>query len=222
MQVKKTARPIRIEARWPGALAVLAVVCLLAVLPGRISLFPVWVPYVLGVAVLTPMVGAGLTAGKGRWEGLERAITILFFLVVIAGTLVNLANLMSAMVRRPDEVSGMQLLASSIGVWITNVLAFALLYWQLDRGGPGARENKERVKPDWLFPQTGASEDAAPDWQPTFVDYLFLGFSTATAFSPTDALPLTSRAKILMMLESSISLITLMVVASRAIGILGT
>jgi hypothetical protein len=222
MQVKKTARPIRIEARWPGALAVLAVVCLLAVLPGRISLFPVWVPYVLGVAVLTPMVGAGLTAGKGRWEGLERAITILFFLVVIAGTLVNLANLISAMVRRPDEVSGMQLLASSIGVWITNVLAFALLYWQLDRGGPGAREKKERMKPDWLFPQTGASEDAPPDWQPTFVDYLFLGFSTATAFSPTDALPLTSRAKILMMLESSISLITLMVVASRAIGILGT
>jgi hypothetical protein len=195
---------------------------LLAVLPGRISLFPAWVPYVLGVAVITPMAGAGFTAGKGRWESLERTIAILFFLVVGAGILVILAKLMSAMVRRPDEVSGMQLLTSSIGVWITNVLAFALLYWQLDRGGPGARENKERIKPDWLFPQTGASEEAPPDWQPTFVDYLFLGFSTATAFSPTDALPLTSRAKILMMIESSISLVTIVVVASRAINILGT
>ena len=222
MKVKKSAQPIRIEARWPGVLAVIAVVCLLVVLPGRISLFPAWVPYVLGVAVITPMVGAGFTAGKGRWESLERTITILFFLVVGAGILVILAKLMSAMVRRPDEVSGMQLLTSSIGVWITNVLAFALLYWQLDRGGPGARENKERIKPDWLFPQTGASEEAPPDWQPTFVDYLFLGFSTATAFSPTDALPLTSRAKILMMIESSISLVTIVVVASRAINILGT
>jgi hypothetical protein len=222
MQMKKSAQRIRIEARWPGVLAVLAVVCLLAVLPGRISLFPAWVPYVLGVAVLTPMVGAGLTAGKGRWESLERTITVLFFLVVVAGTLTNLANLISAMVRRAEEVSGLQLLASSIGVWITNVLAFSLLYWQLDRGGPGARENKERIKPDWLFPQTGASEEAPPDWQPTFVDYLFLGFSTATAFSPTDALPLTSRAKILMMIESSISLMTILVVASRAINILGS
>ena len=222
MQVKKTARPIRIEARWPGALAVLAVVCLLAVLPGRISLFPVWVPYVLGVAVLTPMVGAELTAGKGRWEAIERITTMLFFVIVVGGAIALLFNLVQAIVNRANEITGLELFASSIGVWITNVLAFTLLYWQLDRGGPGAREKKERMKPDWLFPQTGASEDAPPDWQPTFVDYLFLGFSTATAFSPTDALPLTSRAKILMMLESSISLITLMVVASRAIGILGT
>ena len=223
MTIKGRTRSSYFEARWPGVLAVLVVLFLAAILPRRISLFPAWVPYVLGVAVLTPMVGAGLTAGKGRWERLERTITILFFLVVGAGSLVNLANLMSAMVRRPAEVSGMQLLASSIGVWITNVLAFSLLYWQLDRGGPGGREIREKKKPDWLFPQEGApAEDVPPDWQPTFVDYLFLGFSTATAFSPTDALPLTGRAKILMMIESSISLMTIVVVASRAINILGS
>ncbi len=215
------ARPIRIESRWPGAFAVLAVVLLVAILPGRISLFPAWAPYVIGIVVLTPMVGAALTAGKGRWESLERRITVLFSLVVGAGTLANLANLTSAMMHRPAEVSGMQLLASSVGVWVTNVLSFSLLYWQLDRGGPGARENNEKMKPDWLFPQTGAVEEAPPNWQPAFVDYLFLGFSTATAFSPTDALPLTGRAKILMMLESSISLMTIVVVASRAINILG-
>ncbi len=223
MEVKRTAQPIHIESRLPGGLAVLVVLLLAAILPGRISLFPAWVPFVLGIAVLTPMVGAALTAGKGRWESLERTITILFSVVMEAGTLANVANLMGAMVRRPADVDGMQLLASSIGVWVTNVLAFSLLYWQLDRGGPGSREIRERKKPDWLFPQQGApAEDVPPDWQPNFVDYLFLGFSTATAFSPTDALPLTSRAKILMMLESSISLMTIVVVASRAINILGS
>ena len=96
-----------------------------------------------------------------------------------------------------------------------------MLYWQLDRGGPGARENREQVRPDWQFPQTGCPDNAPADWRPAFVDYLFLGYSTATAFSPTDALPLSSRAKLLMMLESTISLVTIVVVASRAINILG-
>jgi hypothetical protein len=95
------------------------------------------------------------------------------------------------------------------------------VYWQIDRGGPGVRANKEGRKPDWLFPQEGAPEDASPDWRPTFIDYLFLGYCTATAFSPTDALPLTARAKMLMMLQSLISLVTIVVVASRAINILG-
>jgi hypothetical protein len=106
-------------------------------------------------------------------------------------------------------------------VWVTNVLTFSLLYWQIDRGGPEARANNAITRPDWMFPQTGAPGDAPPDWRPKFVDYLVLGFSTATAFSPTDALPLTSRAKMLMMLESTISLVTIVVVASRAINILG-
>ncbi|HEY9648016.1 MAG TPA: hypothetical protein V6C88_16695, partial [Chroococcidiopsis sp.] len=117
---------------------------------------------------------------------------------------------------------GLELLSSSVGIWITNVLTFSLLYWQVDRGGPETRINAIGRRPDWLFPQTGAPEDAPPNWRPTFIDYLFLAFSTATAFSPTDALPLTSRAKIMMMLESIISLATIVVVASRAINILGS
>jgi hypothetical protein len=76
------------------------------------------------------------------------------------------------------------------------------------------------VKPDWLFPQATAPEDVPPDWRPLFVDYLFLGYNTATAFSPTDAMPLTRRAKMLMMLESTISLLTLVVIVSHAINVL--
>jgi hypothetical protein len=101
------------------------------------------------------------------------------------------------------------------------VLTFSLLYWQIDRGGPEARANKASPRPDWLFPQEGTPRDVPPGWRPTFVDYLFLGYSTATAFSTTDVMPLTSRAKLLMMLESTISLATIVTVMSRAINILG-
>jgi hypothetical protein len=221
MIMKDQTQAPRFEPRWPVALAILAVVLLLVLLPERVRLFPTWVPYVVGIAFIVPMAAVGLSAEKARWLRVERTIMLLIILVTGVGTLATLANLIGAMVRRSTEIGGVQLLTSSITVWVTNVLTFSLLYWQLDRGGPEGRANNASMKLDWLFPQAGAAEHAPPDWRPTFVDYLFLGFSTATAFSPTDALPLTSRAKMLMMLESMISLVTIVVVASRAINILG-
>ena len=222
MTMKDSAQAPRFEPRWPVAIAILAVILLLALLPGRLMLVPSWVPYVVGIVVLVPMAAVGLTAAKAQWLRVERMITLLFFVFTGAGTLANLANLIGAMVRRSAEISGLQLLTSSIAVWVTNVLMFSLLYWQIDRGGPEARVNNAGTRPDWLFPQMGApTEDVPPDWRPAFVDYLFLGYSTATAFSTTDVMPLTSRAKMLMMLESTISLATIVVVASRAINILG-
>jgi hypothetical protein len=221
MIMKDQTQAPRFEPRWPVALAILAVILLLVLLPERVRLFPTWVPYVVGIAFIVPMAAVGLSAEKARWLRVERTIMLLIILVTGVGTLATLANLIGAMVRRSTEIGGVQLLTSSITVWVTNVLTFSLLYWQLDRGGPEGRANNASMKLDWLFPQAGAAEHAPPDWRPTFVDYLFLGFSTATAFSPTDALPLTSRAKMLMMLESMISLVTIVVVASRAINILG-
>jgi uncharacterized membrane protein len=138
-------------------------------------------------------------------------------------TLVSLADLVSVLIRRSREISGLTLLTSSVAIWINNVLMFSLLYWQIDSGGPslGLRDTSRR--PDWLFPQEGApAEDLPFGWIPAFVDYLYLSFSTATAFSSTDVLPLTHRAKLLMMVESSISLVTLVVVAARAINVLGS
>jgi hypothetical protein len=195
---------------------------MVVLLPERVVLFPAWFPYVIGIALILPMAAVGLSAEKARWLRVERTIMLLFIVAMGVGTLANLASLIRAMVRRSGEVGGLQLLSSSIVVWVSNVLIFSLLYWRIDRGGPEARANNTGTRPDWLFPQAGAPEDAPPDWRPTFVDYLFLGFSTATAFSPTDALPLTSRAKMLMMLESTMSLGTIVVVASRAINILGS
>lgn len=212
-----------IEARWPVVLATLSVVVLLTVLPGRIRFVPAWFPFILGTLVIVPTAVCGLLPGKQVWLRIERRFTLLFFVVTLVGSIVILANLITAMISRSSEISGVQLLTSSIAVWVTTVLAFALLYWQVDRGGPEARTCGTRLKPDWLFPQDGASpEDLPMDWRPTFLDYLSLGFNTAMAFSPTDVPPLTRRAKMLMMLESLISLVTIVVVASRAINILGS
>ncbi len=211
----------RIEPRWPVILTVIAVVCLLAVLPGRVRLLPIWLSYIVAIVVSAPMAAATLTAAKARWLRIERVITLLFFVVAGVGTLMGLGYLIHAMVRRSEEISGLQLLTSSIAFWVINVLIFSLLYWQIDRGGPEDRLQNAGTNPDWLFPQAGAHEDVPREWRPMFVDYLFLGFTTATAFSPTDALPLTSRAKMLMMCESTISLVTIVIVASRAINILG-
>jgi hypothetical protein len=221
MTMKEPAPVLRIEARWPVILVILAVLFLLTMLPRPLAMLPVWISWVAGTVVIVPIAAVGLTAAKARWLRIERIVTLLFFIFVGVGIVFNLASLIREMVHRSAGIDGLQLLSSSIAVWVANVLVFSILYWQIDRGGPEARVNNAGTKPDWLLPQAGAPEDAPPDWRPTFVDYLFLGFSTATAFSPTDALPLTSRAKMLMMLESMISLVTIVVVASRAINILG-
>jgi hypothetical protein len=156
------------------------------------------------------------------WLRIERGVTLFFVAVAGVCNTVILALLIFDMIRRAQITDGLHLLSSSIAIWATNVLMFSLLYWQLDRGGPGLRGSATPERPDWIFPAEQAPDGAVRlGWRPQFVDYLFLGFSTATAFSTTDALPLTGRAKIAMMAESTVSLVTLAVVAARAINILG-
>lgn len=208
------------EHRWPVVLTIFSVVALLALLPSRIQLAPWWVPYVLGTGVLVPIVAVGLTSARRRWLRIEAMCTLFFFVIVAGGNIANLAHVIAMMMHRPTEITGLELLASSVAVWVNNVLVFSLLYWQIDRGGPEARVHHAAARIDWLFPQE-STKDAPPGWQPQFIDYLYLSFSTATAFSTTDVAPLTSRAKLLMMSESTFALVTLVVVASRAINVLG-
>jgi len=213
----------RCEPRWPVGLTILAVMLLLALLPGPIRLLPMWFTYAVGGVVLVPIAAVGLTSARARWRRAERTVTLLFFAVTAVGSLANLANVILAMGRKPAGITGLQLLASSVAVWVTNVLTFALLFWQMDRGGPEARVSHTGTFTDWLFPQESAPAGHVPDdWRPTFVDYLYLSYSTATAFSTTEVAPLTVRAKLLMMLESTIALVTIVVVASRAINIFGS
>ncbi len=181
-----------------------------------------WAPYVAGGTVLGAIAAVGLTGARPPWPRVERTVTLLFSVIVAFLNLVNLANLIYVMAIKSAAASGLQLLASSVMLWVVNILAFSLAYWQIDRGGPEARVNHTGRRPDWLFPQESApSEDVPSGWRPTFVDYLYLSYSTATAFSTTDVMPLTARAKLLMMYESAISLATIVVVAARAINILG-
>lgn len=212
----------RFEPRWPVALTVGTVVILLSLLPKYIRLMPTWTTYAFGVAVLMPVAIVGLTSAGARWLRIERITILLFFVAMTVLIPANLANLLHAMVNRTAEITGVQLLASGIAVWISVILIFSLLFWQLDRGGPEARVNRTGSRTDWLFPQESAPhEDVPAGWRPTFVDYLYLAYSTATAFSTTDVMPLTGRAKLLMMFESLISLATILLVAARAVNILG-
>ncbi len=217
-----TQRVNRYERQWPVAITILVVIGLLALLPGRIKLFADWVPYAIGVLVITPIIAVELTKDNAHWIRFERIVTIFFMFFIVPGMLIILASLIQKMIQQSTEIGGLQLFASSIAVWTTNILAFSMLYWQIDSDGPEARMNASGKRPDFLFSQQSAPAEAVPpNWRPNFVDYLYLSFTTATAFSPTDVLPMTSRGKLLMMLNSSISLLTLVVVAARAINILG-
>jgi hypothetical protein len=213
-----------LEARWPVLVAVAASALLLGMLPDRIRLFPPLINWALGLTATIPIIGVALKGTHNRlWQRLERIGILILFVVMGVAMTSNIANIITAMIERPADISGLQLLSSSVGVWVTNVIIFALLYWQIDRGGPEKRVNHTGIMPDWLFPQESApSGEVVPDWRPTFVDYLYLAYSTCTAFSTTDAMPLTPRAKLLMMMQSAFSLMTVVVVASRAINILGS
>jgi hypothetical protein len=108
-------------------------------------------------------------------------------------------------------------------LWVTNVLLFGLWYWQLDRGGPVARALSEEESPDFLFQQMtdDGAKFAQRDWKPTLIDYLYISFTNATAFSPTDTMPLTATAKLLMATQALASLVTIGLVIARAVGVLG-
>ena len=218
--MSEPAQPIRDEPRWVPALAIVAVLGLLEVLPHHVHVMPVWVSYVVVLAILVPMTALTLAPPTAFWQHVERVMIVLLGGAYIVNTTAELADMIGIITIHPPETRAVSLLSSSLAIWLTNVLAFSLVYWQIDRGGPYARAAGASAQPDWLFPQAASPEHAPTDWRPLFLDYLFLGFNTATAFSPTDVLPLTRRAKMLMMLESAISLLTLVIVAARAVNVL--
>jgi hypothetical protein len=144
--------------------------------------------------------------------------------LVLTG-LIGLSNGWSAVLMVADLLRGRpiapgELLTMGGLIWVTNVLAFALVYWELDRGGPAARAAGHRQHPDFLFAQMQSPEMAPPDWEPAFVDYLYLSFTNSAAFSPTDVLPLSRWAKMIMMVQSAVALVVVLLVVARAINVL--
>ncbi len=211
----------RTEPRWPVLLAVLVLLTLVAFLPDHYRLLPFWAPFVIAAAACLPIIGVACAAEKSGWLRIEAVILKLVAIFVIGSAVVSLAALIRDIILGSPQATGLELLTSSVVVWCCNVAAFSMLYWQIDAGGPSGRAQAAR-RIDWLFAQAASPERVRPNWRPEFADYLFLAFSTATAFSTTDTMPLTVRAKLLMMLEAMISMGTLVVIASRAINVLGS
>lgn len=208
----------RPEPRWPASLAVVVAIVLYAVLPSAFIIRPRWlIPFLEGVLVVP------LTVGR-PYRHPEEAVRLRAMAVALIG-LVNLANVVSVglLVRKliaGSHASGRSLVYSALAIWLTNVIVFALWFWELDRGGPAVRATAAERHPDFQFPQMMSPEMGPANWRPSFLDYLYVGFTNAAAFSPTDTMPLTATAKTLMTLESLVSMLTVIMVAARAVNIL--
>ena len=156
----------------------------------------------------------------GRYRSTIRVFALLLTVAILAINLVEFAVVVRALLHGGKGPSGQSLLVDAMNIWFTNIVIFALFYWNIDQNSPSARGLNPDAVPDFLFPQMGGTGDNDPDWTPGFVDYLYVSFTNATAFSPTDTMPLSPRSKLLMALEALVSLITVGLVAARAVNIL--
>jgi len=210
----------RAESRWPIVLALALVVGVQFALPSRFSLGPDWVV----PAILAVLVAALVIVDRGRFGPrpvLGRTLTIAIATVLVAnGAGVTVRLIDDLISGGPETKSAGELLGVGFGVWIYTVIAFAFLYWVLDGGGPTVRVTSPPAVPDLAFPQQLNPQVRAPGWRPKFLDYLYLGFTNATAFSPTDVMPLALWAKLTMTVQAFASLAILGLVIARAVNIL--
>jgi len=207
------------EPRWPASLAVLIAAALNYALPGKFTLGPPWLVPVIELAVLIPLSFAAPNRLPRETRGSQIAAIVLIAIVNVANV-VSLYLLIRLLLFAAKDVTGIELLYSSVAIWLTNIIVFALWYWEIDRGGPDDRLRSEHGAPDFLFPQMITPGCADDGWSPAFLDYVYVAFTNATAFSPTDTMPLTGTAKMLMLVQSMASLATIAIVASRAINII--
>jgi uncharacterized membrane protein len=212
-------RVTRGETRLPVTLAVLAAISMLAALPDRIAPHPRWLLPGLAFLLLVGLTVANPTRIDRQSRAL-RTVSLVLIAVISIANAATAARLIVDLVRGTGIRTPGELLLTGAAIWLTNVIVFGLWYWEFDRGGPAARAHAVKPYPDLLFPQMTAQELTPPDWEPEFVDYLYLSFTNATAFSPTDVMPLSRWAKLTMMAQSAVSLTTVALVIARAVNIL--
>ena len=212
---------VRGEHWWPVALAILAVVGMHVALPAKYRINPPWaLPAVLLVLLAILIIGdPGRIDRQKPW--LRTTTSVMIALLTLAN-LFSAGRLISAIitVNKVFANSPIALLATGTVVWGTNVIAFGLWYWDLDRGGAAARAHHPQADPAFVFPEMQHTEYTSADWVPKFVDYLSLSFWTATAFSPTDVSAVKRWAKLLMMTDAVVSLSIGILVIARAVNIL--
>ncbi|MGZ3509181.1 MAG: hypothetical protein ACXWNZ_01055 [Vulcanimicrobiaceae bacterium] len=202
------------------AVAIIATLTLLSLMPERYRITPAWFPHVAVVLTLGPMTMVFLTRGNLFWRRVERYAIAFAALLATSANVLNVLYVLKILLFTPEELRGTPLLAASVSIWVSNVIVFALLYWLTDRGGPEERSAGELKRGDFLFPEQTDEKAAPAGWRPTFVDYLYLAFTGATGFGVTHTVPVTRRGKLLLMIEAQIALVSIVVVGARAVGIL--
>jgi len=207
------------EHRLPVAGAVALAIALQLVLPKHLVIRPIWLLPTLEGLLMVGLIAANPRRINRTSRALRAASVSLIALISLANAWSS-AELIKGLVNGTEGDNASLLLSRGASVYVTNILVFALWYWEWDRGGPVARARGLRPYPDFLFPQMAQPELAAPDWTPNFVDYLYVSFTNAAAFSPTDTMPLSRWAKMLMLLQSAVALLTVAFVVARAVNIL--
>jgi uncharacterized membrane protein len=209
--------PAGTEPHWPPQLTVVAAIALQLLLPGRLTVGPKWVLPTLEAIMLLALFVASPQRIAGE-HSRRRALALTIAAVVSIANGISLV-LLSHLLLNHNVSNGHDLVISGSLIWLTNVLIFALWYWEADRGGPGRRSAGHDGAPDFLYPQMTEPE-LCDGWRPQYMDYLYVSLTNATAFSPTDTMPLSVQAKAMMGLQSLISLVTIGLVVSRAVNIL--
>jgi uncharacterized membrane protein len=215
----------RREAAWV-ALCSFAALTLLAVVSRHegweLIELPWWIWLVLAVPGLVLCVDLWL-GERGVGVAGRRAPALALLTVIVVGNLVGLSLLIAALITTSSaDIGGGQLLLTAAVIWLANVIAFGIWFWDVDDGGPFERANHERAHPDFQFPQDENPQLARAGWHPRVWDYLYVSLMSASAFSPTDTMPLTIRAKVLMGIESTVSLVIIVLVTARAVNVLGS
>jgi hypothetical protein len=221
-------RTAREEPRWHAGIGVLVALALYVTLPPKIIVGPVWVlPLALFVTLVPLMMISPYRHQEAKWQ---RTLSIAHIAVLNCFNVATIVLLFSWQLapHTHKTLSGETLLQAAGQIWLTNIIVYGLWFWEVDRRGPDYRVHQAAERDvrhaDFLFPQMALQPEIREQlrWKPRFLDYVFLSFTNATAFSPTDTFPLSRFAKVLMMAEALTSLVTIAIIAGRAINILGT
>jgi hypothetical protein len=207
------------DAFWPAQLTVAVAIGLYFALPRRLQLGPTWIIPAAEALLLIGLVVATPTRDVTHEHPWRRRVAMALTGLVTAADIASLA-LLAHVLLGSRSPSGNALLGGGAIVWLTNVIVFGLWYWELDRGGPVMRRLEPDSQPDFFFPAMDPDVPSFEGWVPSFPDYLYVSITNATAFSPTDTMPLTIRAKGLMAIQGIVSLTTLGLVVARAVNIL--
>jgi uncharacterized membrane protein len=197
----------------------LVAICLQLLLPDKYVFIS---RYLLVVSEALLLIAMSFTTPKQHiFKSIARRFNV--FLLILITSVANVYSLViiaNQLLGGSRISNGRELILTAVNIYLTNLIVFGLLYWEMDGGGPGQRMASAKYEYDFLFPQYQTEGFKDPAWRPTYVDYLYVSSTNAMAFSPTDTMPLSRRAKILMLVQATISLVAIALVAARAVNIL--